>query len=338
MRTDVRRVQMLSEVTFDCVADDIGPVCHAPTDHDDLRVDHMDQCGNSHSDPVTELVDHAAGSLVPILGRPSDVDRVVTGTRPSGTAVERHAGQASQGHTRCVLLPAALTTARALAPTHVDHHMTDLASETVGSANETTSRDDSPADSGADSHDQRIVTCPGRSHPPLGAGCAIGIVVNRNRATKALDETLRDRKVLDTGQVGRRHDDPVERHQSRNPDPDRGPLIDPDLERLHQFDESIFDGLLAGRRWNSAFLDDRTCVVDHHGQTLGSTDVETEPKRGSVGHGRSLQDSARTLSSFTVFKMRTSARLFTNPGRGTIRSIERLYVRTTPPDASGANM
>lgn len=270
---------MLTKVTFDRIADDIGPMGHTATDHDDFRIDHVGQRRDSECDPVAEFVDHAARILVSVLGRPAHVDRIVVGSGPSRTAVERRTGQTSQCRPGCVLLPATSATARTLATTHLDDHMTDLAGETVGAANETPPSDDSPADSRADGHDQGMFTIASRADTPFGESRAIGVVVDRNPTSEPFGKSLGYPEVLDTGQVGRRNDHSVERHESGNSDPDRRPLVDSDLERPDQFDERIFDGRRAGWRGDSTPLDDRTTVVDHYGRTLGSTEVETEPKR-----------------------------------------------------------
>jgi hypothetical protein len=102
------------------------------TDHHHLRIDHMRQRGDSESDPVAELIDHSKRRHISVFGRSTNVDGVVAGIRPGGIALTGFSRQTAQRRPRCVLLPASLPTTCTGPTSMVDHHVTDLTGETMG--------------------------------------------------------------------------------------------------------------------------------------------------------------------------------------------------------------
>ena len=154
--------------------------------------------------------------------------------------------------------------------------MTDLARETMSPANEPTSDHHSPADAGSEGDDQRVRRTSCRADPPLGPGRTVRVVVDRNQPSESLGQTTGSGEVLDTGQIRRRHDHSLARHEARHSEPDVQPGIDGHPERLDEFDENFFESRRTPRRRDSLPLDDGSTRVDHNGQTLRSTDVDTK--------------------------------------------------------------
>lgn len=335
--TNVGRVQEVAQPPLDRRPHDLGSMRDSPTDHHDAWIETVNEAGHTERDPATELVDDVESRTIPALGRPAKVDRVVTGVGPR--FAPRVTSQTTEGRSRRVLFPTPSPSARALTTFGHDDDVTDLSGESVPTAQHPTFAHDPAPDAGPECHDEDVVVTARGSGSPFGPSRAVRVVVDEHRTTQTGFEPSAHCEVLDVGEVRGRHDDAITRDQTGHTEADRAPLRDrraaPHRQRFDQSDEGVFDETITARRGHSFTIEDVSLVVDGQGQTFRPADID--PESHDVMR-ESSQDSARTFSSFTVLRMRTSARLFTKPGSGTIRSIERLYVTTTPPEASGANM
>ena len=86
-----------------------------------------------------------------------------------------------------------------------------------------------------------------------------------------------------------------------------------DPKRSCQFGEGVDECFSARRGRPALLLDDIAGFIEHNPEAFRATDVDAD---AALTH-----DSARTFSSRTVLRIRTSARRLTNPGSGTTRSM-----------------
>jgi hypothetical protein len=75
-----------------------------------------------------------------------------------------------------------------------------------------------------------------------------------------------------------------------------------------------YNKLVGSRRWFTNFANDTASVVNNYAKTFCATDID------ACGE---THDSERDFSSFSVLRMRISARRFTNPGSGITNSTAR---------------
>ena len=128
-----------------------------------------------------------------------------------------------------------------------------------------------------------------------------------------------DLEVGHAVEVRRGPEHPLTGHETGHTDPE-APALPQLVGQLDQRVDQPAEAVGTSRRRPLSRGDDVAAGVERDALRLGSADVDAHPpgRTGGVGHA-----SARTFSSRTVLRMRTSARRFTKPGSGTARSIWR---------------
>ncbi len=197
------------------------------------------------------------------------------------------------------------------APVGVDDHVPDLAGEAVGAADQVAAGNHSSADAGTQRDHHHVGVTPGHADLPLGGGRARCVVADLDEEPESFGQHPADLEVGDVDQVRRRLDHTRSGDHARHTDAERVG----DTERAGELGERVDERLGARRRRPALLLDDLAGLVEHDAEALRTPDVDAETAR--------THDSARTFSSRTVLRIRTSARRLTNPGSGTTRSMMR---------------
>ena len=220
-------------------------------------------------------------------------------------------GESREPAARCVSLPTSSTAARARQTVGIDDHVADLAGEAVGAADEVTAGHDSPTDTGAERDHHHVGDAACHADLPLCSGRTRRVVADLDLEAESLRQHAADFEIGDVDQVGRRLDHSRSGDHAGHADAERVG----DAERAGQLGERVDERL--GARWRRPALlfDDLTDFVEHDPETLRTSDIDADAAR--------THDSARTLSSRTVLRIRTSARRLTKPGSGTTRSMMR---------------
>lgn len=244
------------------------------------------------------------------------------------------AGDVCKAASGDVSLPASVTPTRTRETATLDDHVAELTSESVRTAGHTPADNRPAADSGTDRHSEDVVVSSRRAETPFGDTRARAVVVDDDGKAEPLGQRGTQRHVADSGQMRGRHRKTLARDECGDTDTDGCDVI----ESTHQADDCI-DGIARRVGRNAQFLDHPGLtgdVVDHDAQRLCSTDVDTEffqqGRLFKIGVLRADegQASQRDFNSVSVWRMRFSARRFTNPGNGMTRSIERSYVTSVP--------
>jgi hypothetical protein len=197
----------------------------------------------------------------------------------------------------------------------------ELAGEPVRSPLQRPVRHDAAPDSRAQRDQHHVVAPVTGSEQPFGHRRAGRIVVDVDVGAESVRQQLGDCEVGDAIEVRRRTKDTGTRDQARHADADAPLPADLVGQLDHDVDQCVKAPIAPWRR-TLRRLDHLTRTVDHHGLRLGATHVDPDTagrqgtRRRAGGHA-----SARTFSSRTVLRMRTSARRLTNPGNGIARSI-----------------
>ena len=275
------------------------------SDDEASRIHHIGQGRESSAHPVDEHLEYLAR---PSLTAPSCLDHL--GSRRRGA--RDHPGMIGQRRSRCVAFPASATTTPTSPTLDLDHHVTDLASSSMSPSQDPTTSEDSPTDTGSQSHHDQIVDPASPTMSPFGDRRAGGIVVEDHLSTQARMQLGfgvypdHSRKIRSVTQPSARID------ESRKPDADSG--LPRGVERLDEFCDRSPDRVGPLRGVTSFTSHDGPVIVEANRNGFGPPDVDPDAN----GH-----DSARAANSRKVLRMRTSARRFTKPGNGTTSSMDK---------------
>ena len=189
--------------------------------------------------------------------------------------------------------------------------MAELTREAVVAALQHPAGNEAPADARAQPDEREVVDPAAGAEPPLRQACNSVVVVHEDAHSRLLLESLTNGQHLGRREVRRGDEHTVTGDESGHADADRSGRAELARHRGKGVDQIIG---VVGRR-DPQIAQTRAIRAECDTEALGPADVDAD---GGGGHA-----SARAFSSRTVFRMRTSARRFTNPGSGTTSSIAR---------------
>jgi hypothetical protein len=188
--------------------------------------------------------------------------------------------------------------------------MANLTGETMAATLKSACGYETPTNSRAQGDHHEIVDSSPRSHTPLGHRGTGGVIVEENRGFEAHTEQSGEGNLEQTGQVGCRSKRAITSHQSGETHPNG---LSP-TKFVHHGNDGVDQGVSTLGRGNLDLTDYRSGGIYGYTQAFCAPDIDADALR---------HDSARTASSLRVLSIRTSARRFTKPGRGTTNSIDR---------------
>ncbi len=156
-------------------------------------------------------------------------------------------GQPAEPAARRVPLPAPAMAAGARWPVRVDDHVTDLAGEPVGTAEDPSVGDDPAADPRSQRHHDHVGGADRGTGDPLAVRRARRVVLDVDGPPEPLRDLRPDGQLVATRQVGRGPQDAAAVDEAGRADADRGRLARGRNERIGDCDDGV-DDLVRRRR------------------------------------------------------------------------------------------
>jgi hypothetical protein len=148
--------------------------------------------------------------------------------------------------------------------------MADLASKTIRTAHQSSTRDKTAANSRSKRHHNNIVNAPSRPHRPFG-NCGTGcVIVNCDIALQYLSQLRSDRKIRNTNQIRSSPQNPFTSHETWHPNTNRFNIA----EFAHNFNQCA-DHVVGALRRISANFADNAAILPNDTQTFCSTDINS---------------------------------------------------------------
>lgn len=195
--------------------------------------------------------------------------------------------------------------------------MAELSGEPVDPTLHGAVRHQPAADPGSQRDEHHVVRARRGTELPLGDRGTRGVVVDGDRCAQPFRQQSGDLEVSHAVEVGSGSQHSGAGHQPRNADPDAAVFT----EFVRQVDEHVDqrpEAVVAPRGRAVGGGEQLAVEVERDALCLGAPDIDAHPARRPGG---GVHASARTLSSRTVLRIRTSARRLTKPGSGIARSI-----------------
>ena len=292
------------------------------------------QVRQSQRHPAGELVDHrqrlgvavTSGRLHVLAPYVLRIAARQVDHRPAAPGDRRFPGQHRQPRSGGIPLPAPAPPTGARGARRIDHHVAELAGEPVPAAHQLAVDDEPATDAGAQRRRARDRSTPrARAEPPLRHRRARGVVVDLDPHLARRRTRPRSRpatsKWATPSRFGAACSTPVAVHEPRHADPERRRRLRA-TRRVRRASRSAVRDCLGRGASDASARRRRARRRRAPPRGLRAADVDADEA------GRRLADrlahaSARTFSSRTVLRMRTSARRFTKPGSGIARSISR---------------
>ena len=180
---------------------------HASGDNDDVRVQNIEQIGNSGAEVASgiahDLARHGVALLRGLVHRLGG-DRVELATdhrrqqRRRFLAHQHFARARRDRRARRVRLETAVVAALAVATVEVDGRVADLAGDVRRAVKQLAVDDQTTADAGADRHADDVFPAARRALPPFADRRAVRVVVERDGKAQSFADAIAQRKVLPT--------------------------------------------------------------------------------------------------------------------------------------------
>ena len=211
-----------------------GLVNQTTADDHQIGIKDVDERADADSNPLGELLEHSERGSVTFVGGSGDVlptdRRWITagelhhanGSAPLPCSTHRLLGQPGESRPRGVALPAATPTARAKDSIAADDHMAGFAGESVGSDPQVTVDHHGPADPSSESNHHDVRSPLTGTQFRLRPERTVGIVLDQHRRTHGLLNTIPQRLINGTQEVGCAPKYTPAIDHTRHPDSDRG--------------------------------------------------------------------------------------------------------------------
>jgi hypothetical protein len=166
-------------------------------------------------------------------------------------------------------------------PFRFHDHMTDVTGIPVGAGQQAAVQHDAPTDSRRNDHGEVVRTTDGRTHPTLGQGQGLRIILEANDQPGEFAEASRQGEVSPRRNVQWRDALAVTRHRPATPHPaSLEPIEGPQTchQISHRREQVLAVVRSSGRGRNLTAFDQPPAYVDNAGGDLGSSDVDSQDR------------------------------------------------------------